>query len=242
MRVFCTLTLFEPFSHVKYSFSKKAQISLYYGVHSFSNGPDSGNDAPPRRSLRKREDKSYAESPDLFIDDSVTMRTDSGKQKSNAMEAFRSKDGGQRAVSANVSTVALGEPSVASIKDDGEGDDKLFSISSNHRNGGSHLDVDNLRKTSCKSGSATTESVNATIAVTMNNGDVEMESENEEDEVSAPVGVMPEPKVHIHGDSGSPTVGRHQYLLPNKILRTLICLFVCKSLWTVWGVMKITKI
>lgn len=163
-----------------------------------SNGPDSGNDAPPRRSLRKREDKSYAESPDLFIDDSVlsTMRTDNGKQKSNSMEAIRSKDGGQRAAIASVSTAALGEAAVSAGDDDNGGDDeKLLSISSNHRNGGSHLDLDNIRKTSCKTGPVT-ESVNAASAVSMNNGDVEMESENEEDEVSAPVGVMPEPKVH----------------------------------------------
>lgn len=31
----------------------------------------------------------------------------------------------------------------------------------------------------------------------LNNGDVEMESENEEDEISAPVGLMPIPKVSI---------------------------------------------
>ena len=162
----------------------------------FSNGPDSANDAPPRRSLRKKEDKSYAESPDLFIDDSVlsTLRTDNGKQKSNSMEAIRSKDGSQRAASAIASTAALGEATVAASNDDGGDDGKLLSISSNHRNGGSHLDIDNLRKMSCKTGDVT-ESVNPATSVSIINGDVEMESENEEDEVSAPVGVMPEPKV-----------------------------------------------
>ena len=123
------------------------------------------------------------------------MRADNGKQKSNALEAIRSKDGGQRAASATVSTAALGEAAVAGRNDDGGDDEKLFSISTNHRNGGSHLDLDNLRKTSCKTG---TESAHAAIAVNMSNGDVEMESENEEDEVSAPVGLMPEPKVQIN--------------------------------------------
>lgn len=169
-----------------------------------SNGPDSGNDAPPRRSLRKREDKSYAESPDLFIDDSALspMRTDNGKQKSNSIEIIRSKDGGsgQRVPSANVSSAPLGEATVATCKGDADDDGKSLSIKNNHRNGGSHLNLDNLRKPNLKTGTASTEAVHETVAVGMNNGDVEMESENEEDEVSAPVGVMPEPKVQIHNE------------------------------------------
>jgi len=154
-----------------------------------SNGPESVNDSAPRRSLRKREDKSYAESPDLFIEDSVLspMSTDSGKQKSNALEAIRTKEA-HRATSITIST----EGGIA-VGDKNDGDDARFSISNSHRNGGSHLELDHQRK-ACKTAGMMV-SVKTASTVIMNNGDVEMESENEEDEVSAPVGVMPEPKV-----------------------------------------------
>lgn len=115
------------------------------------------------------------------------MSTDSGKQKSNALEAIRTKEA-HRATSTTIST----EEGVA-FGDKNDGDDARFSISNSHRNGGSHLELDHQKK-ACKT-AGMTESVKTASTVTMNNGDVEMESENEEDEVSAPVGVMPEPKV-----------------------------------------------
>jgi hypothetical protein len=53
---------------------------------------------------------------------------------------------------------------------------------------------DSVKKAGFASTTASTADVGA-ADVALNNGDVEMESENEEDEISAPVGVMPTPKV-----------------------------------------------